>query len=60
MITLTSGKPLNFVCRIREKTHKTVIREHAVNPCSIAFYDQIVLLGTKGINQTEKELRLIG
>jgi hypothetical protein len=49
-----------FVCRIRETTHKTVIREHAVNPGSIAFYDQIVLLGTKGRNQTEKELRLVG
>lgn len=49
-----------FVCRIREKTHKTVIRENAVNPDSIVFYDRIVLLGTKGINQTEKELRVVG
>jgi hypothetical protein len=40
-----------FVCRIRE---------NAVNPDSIVFYDNIVLLGTKGINQTEKELRLVG
>jgi hypothetical protein len=49
-----------FACRIRENTHKTVIRENAVNPGSIVFYDRIVLLGTKGINQTEKELRLVG
>jgi hypothetical protein len=49
-----------FVCRIRENTHKTVIRENAVNPDSIVFYDNIVLLGTKGTNQTEKELRLVG
>ena len=49
-----------FVCRIRENTHKTVIRENAVNTDSIVFYDRIVLLGTKGINQTEKELRLVG
>ena len=49
-----------FVCRIRENTHKTVIRENAINPDSIVFYDQIVILGTKGINQTEKELRLVG
>lgn len=41
-------------------THKTVIRENAVNPGSIVFYDQIVFLGTKGINQTKKELRLVG
>lgn len=49
-----------FVCRIRENTHKTVIRENAVIADSIVFHDNIVLLGTKGINQTEKELRLVG
>jgi hypothetical protein len=49
-----------FVCRIRENTHKTVIRENAVNPESIVFSDNIVFLGTKGTNQTEKELRLVG
>ena len=49
-----------FVCRIRENTHKKVIRENAVNADSIVFYDQIVFLGTKGINQTKKELRLVG
>ena len=49
-----------FVCRIRENTHKTIIRENAVNPDSIVFYDNVVLLGTKGTNQTEKELRLVG
>lgn len=49
-----------FVCRIRENTHKTVIRENAVNPDSIVFSDNVVLLGTKGTNQTEKELRLVG
>ncbi len=49
-----------FVCRIRENTHKTVIRKNAVDPDSIVFYDNVVLLGTKGTNQTEKELRLVG
>jgi hypothetical protein len=49
-----------FVCRIKENALTTVIRENAVNPDSIVFYDKIVLLGTKGINQTEKELRLVG
>jgi hypothetical protein len=49
-----------FVCRIKENTHKTVIRGNAVNADSIVFYDQIVLLGTKGVNQTKKELRLVG
>jgi hypothetical protein len=50
----------HFVCRIREKTNKTVIRENAIKSDSIVFYDNVVLLGTKGINQTEKELRLVG
>lgn len=49
-----------FVCRIKENAHTTVVRENAVKPDSIVFYDNIVLLGTKGINQTEKELRLVG
>jgi hypothetical protein len=50
----------HFVCRIKESTHKTVIRDNAVNPDSIVFYDKVVLLGTKGTNQTEKDLRLVG
>lgn len=49
-----------FVCRIKENATTTVIRESVVNPDSIVFYDKVVLLGTKGINQTEKELRLVG
>lgn len=49
-----------FVCRIRENTHKTVIRENAVTADSIVFYDRVVLLGANGVNQTEKELRLVG
>ena len=49
-----------FVCRIRENTRKTVIRDTIVSPDSIVFYDSVVLLGTKGVNQTEKELRVVG
>jgi hypothetical protein len=49
-----------FICRIKENTNKTVIRDNAVAPDSIVFFDSVVLLGTKGINQTEKELRLVG
>jgi Transposase DDE domain len=49
-----------FVCRIKENTHTTVISENAVKADSIVFYDKVVLLGTKGVNQTEKELRLVG
>src|SRR5919108_2081314 len=50
----------HFVCRIKENTHTTVISENAVNPDSIIFYDKVVLLGTKGVNQTETALPLVG
>ena len=49
-----------FVCRIKENTHKTVIRENAINADSIVFYDKIVFLGTRGVKLTKKELRLVG
>jgi hypothetical protein len=31
-----------------------------IDPNSIVFYDAIVLLGTPGINQTKKEVRVVG
>lgn len=49
-----------FVCRIQARTTKTIIKDNAVTPGGILFYDSMVLLGTKGINQTEKELRVVG
>jgi hypothetical protein len=54
----TEGK--HFVCRIKEKPTKTVIRTNAIKQDSIVFYDAVVLLGTSGVNQTEKELRVVG
>src|SRR3989338_83168 len=54
----TEGK--YFACRIRKNTKKTCIKSNTVRPGSIVFYDAIVLLGTPGINQTEKELRVVG
>ena len=49
-----------FMCRIKASTWKTIIKANHVEPDSIIFYDAIVLLGTAGINQTEKPLRLVG
>lgn len=49
-----------FVCRIKENTTKTIIKENEVKLDSPVFYDKIVLLGTKGINQTEEEVRVVG
>ena len=50
----------HFVCRIKENAKKTVITANEINKDSIVFYDAIVLLGTKGINQTGKEVRVVG
>jgi hypothetical protein len=50
----------HFVCRIKENTTKTVIRENEIKPGSIVFYDCIVLLGTEGLTLTEKDVRVVG
>jgi hypothetical protein len=50
----------HFVCRIKASTQKTCIKNNPVKSGSIVFYDAIVLLGTAGVNQTEKELRVVG
>ena len=54
----TEGR--HYVCRIKRKTHKTIIKAYPVKPESIVFYDAIVLLGTPNLNQTEKPVRLVG
>lgn len=50
----------HFLCRIKAKTTKTLITAYDVKPDSIVFYDALVLLGTPGVNQTEKPLRVVG
>jgi len=50
----------HFVCRIRTNTKKICLKTNKVEPDSIVFYDAVVLLGTPYVNQTKKEVRLIG
>lgn len=50
----------SFVCRIKNNTKKECIKEHPVDPDSYIFYDALVLLGTPGVNQSEKPVRVIG
>lgn len=50
----------HFICRIKASTKKTILRTNEFRPEIIVFYDAIVLLGTPGLNQTEKEVRVIG
>jgi hypothetical protein len=50
----------HFVCRIKARTKKVCLETKEINPDSNIFYDAIVLLGTAGVNQTKKPLRLVG
>jgi len=60
--TLTNGERegIHFVCRIRKNTRKEVIRLNAIPSGSIVFYDAVTYLGTKGVNKTEEEVRVVG
>jgi len=49
-----------FVCRIQGRTNKAVVKSNEIADGGIIFYDAVCLLGTPGINQTVKELRVIG
>jgi len=49
-----------FICRIKASTQKAIIEKKELATDSIVFFDAIVRLGTTGINQTEKPLRLVG
>ena len=54
----TDGK--HFICRIKANTKKTCIQLNPIPADSIVFYDAIVVLGTPEVNQTHKELRVVG
>jgi len=48
-----------FCCRIKASTKKECLQAHEIKPEGIVFYDATVLLGTPGVNQTEKSIRLV-
>src|SRR3972149_1682906 len=50
----------HYICRIKASTEKTIIRMNVVQAKGIVFFDAVVLLGTTAINQTEREVRLVG
>ena len=60
MFDLWQKEETLFLCRIKAKTTKTVIKVLPVEPESIVFYDAIVLLGTPGAKQTKESLRVVG
>ncbi len=50
----------HFVCRIKAATIQTCLERYPVSANSIVFHDAKVLLGQKGVNQTQEPLRLVG
>lgn len=50
----------HFICRIRNNSQKTIMKEHDVPPGGPIFFDALVLLGIEGTNQTRKPVRLVG
>jgi len=50
----------HFVCRIKSRTTRTIIKQHEIPLGSHVFYDALVLLGTPGQNQTKSPVRLVG
>jgi len=54
------GEDIFFMCRVKASTRKAIVKANPTKTGSIVFYDAVVLLGSKGINQTEKPLRLVG
>ena len=50
----------HFVCRIKAITKKKLLKNNEIDPESNIFYDAIALLGTPGVNQTKKPVRIVG
>jgi len=50
----------HFICRIKSSTKRREIKTNHIQPGGIIFYDAVVVLGTPGVNLTEKEVRLVG
>lgn len=49
-----------FVCRLQDKTVKTILKEEKLAPNSMFFFDGLVLLGALDKNRSEKPVRLVG
>ncbi len=51
---------IQFICRIKAGTTKTVLKTLPTDPESSVFFDAMVLLGTRNVNETQIPLRLVG
>jgi hypothetical protein len=50
----------HFVCRIKANAKKSCLQVNPIPADGIVFHDAIVLLGTPDVNQTRKEVRVVG
>lgn len=50
----------HFVSRIKAITKKKFLKSNEIDPDSNIFYDAITLLGTPGVNQSQKPVRVVG
>ena len=50
----------HFVSRIKAITKKKLLKRNEIDSDSNIFYDAIALLGTPGVNQTKKPVRVVG
>lgn len=50
----------HFICRIKANSRKTVVRANEVMLDGTVFYDAVVMLGIKGVNRPENEVRVVG
>ncbi|SMD13063.1 Transposase DDE domain-containing protein, partial [Desulfocicer vacuolatum DSM 3385] len=57
---LLQAEGKHFVCRIKIKTTRTIIKQNLVPEDTHIFYDAEVLLGTPGVNQSETPVRVVG
>ena len=57
---LWQSEGIHFICRIRENTTKTIIKEIPLSPESPVFYDAIVILGSSKNSSTKIPLRVVG
>jgi len=48
-----------FICRIKENTNKTILKQNETENDSLIFFDSIVTLGCTASVQTQQELRLV-
>ncbi len=51
---------IQFMCRIKASTQKTILKQNLVAPESIVFFDAVVILESTKINKTEEAIRLVG